>query len=64
MIAVYLDPEQLRQVIEGIGHRIDHMRENRRDYEPDEIEAARTALDVLTAAAHEAQQPASSPQPG
>lgn len=64
MIAVYLDPEQLRQVIEGIGHRIDHMRENRRDYEPDEIEAARTALDVLTAAAHQAQQPASSPQPG
>lgn len=64
MIAVYLDPEQLRQVIEGIGHRIDHMRENRRDYEPDEIEAARTALDVLTAAAHEAQQPTSTPGMG
>lgn len=55
MIAVYLDPEQLRQVIEGIGHRIDYMRENHRDYEPDEIEAARTALDVLTAAAHQGQ---------
>lgn len=64
MITVYLDPEQLHQVIEGIGHRIDYMRERRADYTPEEIEAARTALDVLTAAAHEAQQPASAPGMG
>lgn len=64
MIAVHLDREQLHQVIEGIGHRIDYMRERRADYTPEEIEAARTALDVLTAAAHEAQQPASSPGMG
>ncbi len=64
MIAVHLDREQLHQVIEGIGHRIDYMRERRADYTPEEIEAARTALDVLTAAAHEAQQPASAPGMG
>lgn len=64
MIAVHLDREQLHQVIEGIGHRIDYMRERRADYTPEEIEAARTALDVLTAAAHEAQQPTSAPGMG
>ncbi|WP_027591172.1 hypothetical protein [Pseudomonas sp. RL] len=60
LITVQLDKEQLHQVIEGIGHRIDYMRERRADYTPEEIDAARTALDVLTAAAHGAQQPASS----
>lgn len=64
MVSINFDREQLHQVIEGIGHRIDYMRERRADYTPEEIEAARTALDVLTAAAHEAQQPASSPGMG
>jgi hypothetical protein len=62
MIAVHLDREQLHQVIEGIGHRIDYMRERRADYTPEEIEAARTALDVLTAAAHQGQPSTRGPE--
>lgn len=49
-ITVALDREQLRQAMEGLGHRLEHMLAHRRDYVPEEIDAARSALDVLAAA--------------
>lgn len=49
-ITVQLTDEQLRQATEALGQRIEHMREHRQDYAPEEIEAALTALDVLMAA--------------
>lgn len=40
--------EQLRQIAEGLGMRIDFMRENSADYSDDEIDAAKVALEHLT----------------
>lgn len=64
MITIHLDREQLHQAIEGLGHRIEHIMANRRDYEPEELEAARSALELLTAAAHNAQQAPLTPAMG
>jgi hypothetical protein len=50
-ITITLDREQLQQAIEGLGHRIEHIRLNRVDYSREELEAAESALEVLTAAA-------------
>ncbi len=49
-----LTREQLHQVAEGLGMRIDHMLGDSRSYDPDEIEAAKAALDHVTAVAAEA----------
>lgn len=49
-ITVTLDREQLRQALEGLGMRLEHMLAHRGDYEPEEIDAARSALDALVAA--------------
>ena len=64
MVSINFDREQLHQVIEGIGHRIEHIMANRADYEAEELEAARSALDLLTAVAHSAQQAPASPAMG
>lgn len=64
MVTVSFDREQLHQAIEGLGHRIEHIMANRRDYEPEELEAARSALELLTAAAHNAQQAPATPAMG
>lgn len=49
-ITVTLDREQLRQAMEGLGLRLEYMLAHRHDYEPEEIDAARSALDALVAA--------------
>lgn len=51
---VSLTREQLHQVAEGLGMRIDQMCENATFYDPDEIDAAKAALDHVTAVAAEA----------
>lgn len=43
-----LTREQLHQVAEGLGMRIDHMQENVRQYTDEELEAAKAALDHAT----------------
>jgi hypothetical protein len=51
MAEIQLTRLQLHEACEGLGMRIEHMLANRRDYDQEQIDSARSALEVLTEAA-------------
>jgi hypothetical protein len=51
-----LTREQLHQVAEGLGMRIEHMQSDPKDYLADDIEAAKAALEHVTHVAWESER--------
>lgn len=52
-----LDREQLRAIREGLGLRIEQLRRDPRSYEPEDLDAALTALELVTDAEFLADHP-------
>lgn len=48
MVQIQLTRLQLHEACEGLGMRIEHMLANRRDYDQEQIDAARSALEAMT----------------
>ncbi len=48
MVQIQLTRLQLHEACEGLGMRIEHMLSNRRDYDEEQIDAARSALEAMT----------------
>lgn len=48
MVQIQLTRLQLHEACEGLGMRIEHMLANRRDYDEEQIDAARSALEAMT----------------